>query len=191
MLIYGKELRKEDCPFNVDKDTKQFLISFFGFYNHNISNDFNQFLKELEIKKSTGYMGNEPESFKLNGDYGFEAYDCSDRRTFDLTIVLPQVFTSKEDALDWFHNKVNNSEFINLKQICEIDVVDAEKLFLFLNIKQNYLNKIDTIENAFNIEFKNSMNLLQQKMLEDFKDDEEYKRIIKSKFDSISRNYKQ
>lgn len=51
MIIYNQELGEDDCDFNVTKKTENFLVSFFGLYNHYIYEDFNNFLKELNIKE--------------------------------------------------------------------------------------------------------------------------------------------
>lgn len=51
MILFNQELDQKGCEFNVDSNTKEFLISFFGFYSHNIAGDFEKFLKEIGIKK--------------------------------------------------------------------------------------------------------------------------------------------
>lgn len=50
MLIYGQILGDDDCDFNVTDTTENFLIYFFGFYNHNITDNLYSFLNELNIK---------------------------------------------------------------------------------------------------------------------------------------------
>lgn len=177
MIIYNKELGEKDCEFNKDKNTKQFLIAFFGFYNHNIYEDFQNFLVELDIKKDLK-EADKLVNFKLDGNYALEAYNVCDRRTFDVTMVLPKVFLSKQEALDWFNNKVKESDYIKKSEINEIDVLDGDKLISYLNKEIAYNTKVQNLDKIF----KERIQELQQNLLEEFKEDSDYKEIIKNKF---------
>lgn len=110
-----------------------------------------------------------------------EAYNCYDRRTFDVTIIIPKTFTSEQAALDWFNAKIKESDHIKKSEICEIGVIDADKLLTVLNLRINYDTKVKSIEEAF----KSNIEALKQKMLDDFKHDLDYKAMIESKFRSF------
>lgn len=180
MLIYNGELGEDDCEVNPDSTTKSFLVAFFGFYRHDIAEDFNQFLKELEFDDMLDH-GKDLNNFKLDGKFGLEAYNCYDRRTFDVTIIIPKTFTSEQAALDWFNAKIKESDHIKKSEICEIGVIDADKLLTVLNLRINYDTKVKSIEEAF----KSNIEALKQKMLDDFKHDLDYKAMIESKFRSF------
>lgn len=179
MIVYNEELGDKDCELNTDKNTKKFLIAFFGFYNHNISEDFENFLIELDIKKNLKEEG-KLIKFKLDSNYALEAYNICDRRTFDVTMILPKVFENKQEALNWFNSKVKQSDYIKKSEISEVDVLDGDKLISYLNKEIAYDTKVKNFEKVFNEKIKE----LKQKMLEEFSQDEDYKEIIKNKFSS-------
>lgn len=175
MLIFNQELGEKDCDFNPDVETKNFLVSFFGFYSHHIADDFEKFLGELGIKK---VINDTSSSFKLNGKYALEAYDCTDRRTFDTTIIVPKTFTNKKEALEWFNQKVKDSHYMKLSEISEIDVIDGDKLFPYLSKESEYEAKVKEIDDVF----KKKIQKLKAKMLEDFNHDSDYESIIEQRF---------
>lgn len=181
MILYNQELGDEDCDFNLDKNTKQFLVSFFGFYRHDIRDDFNSFLKEIGIKNIIEDVEESTNDFKLNGNNALEAYNMYDRRTFDITLILPKVFSNKQDAIDWFTQKVKESEYIKKSEITEIDVLDADKLFDFLYKELNYAKKVKNIYT----EFDKRIIELKQNMLNDFSNDPDFKRIIEERFERL------
>lgn len=185
MILYNQNTEDESCDFKVDSNTKKFLISFFGFYNHKISKDFDIFLKELGIKNLIYIEENKIEfnDLKLNGTDSFVAYDVCDRRTFDLALVLTKVFNSKDEATEWFNQKVKDSENIKKSEIEEIEVVDSEKFISFIKKEFEYKNKIETIEKEFN---KNMVDM-KTKMIKDFAHDKDYNEIIKNKFKNFKR----
>lgn len=181
MLLYNEELGTEDCKINPDSTTKQFLVAFFGFYKHHIADDFENFIRELGMKNVIDKSANF-DTFSLDGNLGLEAYNCCDRRTFDVTIIVPKTFTSEVEALNWFNTKVKDSNFIKKSEICEIGVVDAEKLLIFLGVKIDYRKKVKAIDDAFTENIK----LLKESMLAEFKNDDDFKEIINSKFNCIN-----
>lgn len=177
MIIYNKELGEEGCGFNVTKKTENFLVSFFGFYNHYIHEDFNNFLRELNIKEVINGYPEKENDFKINGGNALEVYNCFDRRTFDVTIVLPTLFESEKDAIEWFNEKVKESDYIKKAEISEVAALDADELMLFLDKKREYKKKEKHIKNAF----KQGMLDLKKTMLNDYPD-KESKYIIDNLF---------
>lgn len=173
MIIYNKELGEEGCDFNINEKTENFLFSFFGFYSHHINDDFNKFLEELNIKEVIkGYPETEND-FKINGNNALEVYNVCDRRTFDVAIVLPTLFQSKKDAIEWFNQKVKESDYIKKSEINEVAVLDADGLILFLDKKREYIKKEKEIKNAFK---KNMLDL--KKTMLNYYPDKESKYII-------------
>lgn len=177
MIIYNKYLGEEGCDFNVTKKTENFLVSFFGFYSHHINEDFNNFLEELNIKEVINGYPEKENDFKINGRNALEVYNCCDRRTFDVTIVLPTLFESEQDAIEWFNEKVKESDYIKKAEISEIAALDADELMLFLDKKREYKKKEKHIKNAF----KQGMLDLKKTMLNDYPD-KDSKYIIENLF---------
>ena len=184
MIIYNEELGDKDCAVNPDSTTKRFLVAFFGFYRHDIADDFNKFLKELEFKKIIDGRG-DLSDFKLDGKFGLEAYNCCDRRTFDVTIIVPKTFTSEQAALDWFNQKLKDSDHIKKSEICEIGVLDADKLIPVINAEIDYDTKVKSIEDAFKL----NIEALKKKMLNDFNHDPDYAAIIDNNFRQIKNGF--
>lgn len=177
MIIYGQVLGEKDCDFNVTKSSKNFLVYFFGFYNHYMAENFNKFITELNIHDIIkGYPENY-DHFSLNGHNALEVYNVCDRRTFDVGMVLPTLFERAEDAIEWFNQKLKESDYMNSSDINDIVVIDADKLMLFLEKKLKYKNK----ESQIKSDFKKGMLELKQTLLKDFSD-EESKEIIKNLF---------
>lgn len=180
MILYNQELGEQECEFNISETTQKYLVSFFGFYPHNISHDFNNFLRELEFKDIID-KEDKLVNFKLDGDWGLEAYAVYDRRTFDVAIILPKTFSSEQEALDWFNKKVKDSDYIKKSEIDEIDVLDGEKLLPFLNKIIDYKSKVKNIDQAF----KQNIKDLKKQMLDNYSQDPAYKEIIKEKFRNL------
>lgn len=190
MILFNQELGEKDCEFNVDSNTKQFLISFFGFYRHDISKDFYEFLTEIGIKEIV-HIENNKKPFQLNGSYSLEAYNACDRRSFDLTLVLPKVFYSVNDAIEWFNTKVKDSEYIKKSEINEVQVLDADKLFNFINQEFEYNEKVEIISK----EVIKKINEFKMDLLDDLYKDPKYannndykamiKNTINNKFDLL------
>tara|TARA_B100000700_G_C15044950_1_gene857403 strand:+ start:1428 stop:1889 length:462 start_codon:yes stop_codon:yes gene_type:complete len=133
MLVFNEEVGEKDCPFNITENTKQFIVGFFGFFPHSIHDRFVKFLKSLEVKDVAGQRGVDINLFSLNGDYAIEAYDMVDRRTFDTTTILPKIFNTEEEAKEWLHKKIKESDFILMSEILEIEVIDADKFIDSVN----------------------------------------------------------
>lgn len=184
MIIYNEELGDKDCEVNPDSTTKRFLVAFFGFYPHEIAKDFNKFLKELEFDDILDYR-KDLNNFKLDGKFGLEAYNCCDRRSFDVTIIVPKTFASEQAALDWFNKKVKDSDYIKKSEICEIDVLDADKLIPVIKAKIDYDTKVKNIKDAFEV----NIEALKQKMLDDFKHDPDCAYIIDHNFRLINNRF--
>jgi hypothetical protein len=185
MILYNQDTETKDCDFKVDSNTEKFLISFFGFYPHGMSEDYNVFLKELGIKKLINIYEDEINSndFEFNGTDSFKAYDVCDRRTFDLALILTKVFNSKVEAIEWFNKKVKDSEYIKKSEINEVEIVDAEKFMVFVKKELEYEYKIETIEKEFN---KNMIEM-KIKMIKDFSFDKDYSQIIENKFEKFKK----
>ncbi len=168
MIIYNKELGEEGCDFNVTRKTENFLVSFFGFYNHYINEDFNKFLKELNVKEVIKGYPEKENDFKINGNNALEVYNVCDRRTFDVAIVLPTLFENEKDAIEWFNQKVKESDYIKKSEIDEVAVLDADGLMLFLGKNREYQKKEKQIKDSF----KQGMLELKKSMLNDYPDKE-------------------
>ncbi len=183
MIIYGQDLEDKSCEFSQDLNTKKFLVSFFGFYSHNIEDDFKNFLKEIGIKDTIRNVEDYKEKFQLDGINALEAYNMYDRRTFDLSLILPKVFSSKDEAIGWFKNKIKESDYMKMSEIDEINVLDADKLLIFLEKLFNYENKIKSI----NKEINNKLAELKINLMKEYSSDPDYKRVIKDRFRDILR----
>lgn len=182
MLIYNEDLGEDGCRLNVTSNTKTFLVGFFGFYPHDMANYFNKFLGELGVKKIID-DAKDLKKFVLDGKYAVEGYNICDRRTFDVTIILPKTFTSEQSAIDWLNKKLKDSDYINKHDISEMGVMDADELFLLFDEAMSYENKVKMIDDTF----KQNIEELKEKMLADFSHDPELSHIIKNKFDQIRR----
>lgn len=180
MLVYNEDLGEDGCRLNVTSETKTFLVGFFGFYPHDIADYFNKFLEELGVKKIIDDDKN-LKKFKLDGKYAVEGYNVCDRRTFDVTIILPKTFTSEQSAIDWLKQKLKDSDYINKNDVSEIGVMDAEALFALFDEEMAYDNKVKMIDDTF----KQSIEDLKKQMLANFSHDPEYSYIIDSKFNQI------
>ena len=177
MIVYNQELSEDDCDFKVTKKTENFLVSFFGFYNHYIYEDFNNFLKELNVKEVIENYPKTENDFKINGNNALEVYNVCDRRTFDVAIVLPTLFESEKDAIEWFNQKVKESDYIKKSEIDVVAVLDADGLMLFLDKKREYIKKEKEIKNVF----EKGMSDLKKSMLNDYPD-KDSKYIIENLF---------
>lgn len=175
MLVLNQDTQEEGCTFRISQKTKNYLIAFFGFYEHDMYENFNEFLSELGIDKVSN--SENLETFEMGNGYALEAYSGCDRRTFDVTIILPHNFETKEEALSWFSSKVKNSDYMVKNKISEIDVLDGDKLLASIKKEINHTNKIKIINNMF----KEEMIILKNRMLESF-EDKESKKIIENKF---------
>lgn len=182
MLIYNEDLGEDGCKLNVNSNTDTFVIGFFGFFPHHIADDLNNFLGELGVKNIID-KDKDLKHFKLNGTSAVEGYNCCDRRTFDVTIILPKSFASEQAAIDWLNQKLEESNYINKRDISEIGVMDADALFALFDEEMAYDKKIKTIDDTF----KQSIEDLKKQMLANFSHDPEYSYIINSKFDQIRR----
>jgi len=178
MLLFNQELGEKDCEFNIDSNTKTFLVSFFGFYPHNLHADLMSFLEELGMNNLSNYSKKE---FELNKDSLLEAYNVCDRRTFDLTIVVPTVFSTKKGALDWFNDKINTTNHIRKKDICEIDVLDGDKLITWLRNKISHLEKVQKFESVL----KDEIDYFKNELLQKYCNDKDYSMVIEKKFQKL------
>jgi hypothetical protein len=152
MIIDGICSEGDDFIFKVTDNTKKFIVSFFGFYPHSMSEDFHSFLETLEVEEVIGSSFDKSLmkcDFSLDGDFGYECYDCCDRRTFDVGIVLQKTFDTENEANQWFLEKVKNSDDIRKKDICEILIIDADKFIEYLYSLINDDDKYTTILDAF------------------------------------------
>ncbi len=178
MILFNKELGEKDCSLNPDVNTNKYLLAFFGFYKHHIKDDFNSFLKEVGVEK-TGYIDLKNE-FKLNGSYALEAYNVCDRRTFDITLILPKTFENEAEAIDWFNNKLKESDYMKKSEISEIGVLDADKLLNFIEEELSYSKKVDEISKDVENKIKEFKQTLFIELNNKYNNDSTYKDIIKN-----------
>lgn len=178
MILFNQELGEKDCEFNIDDNTKTFLVSFFGFYPHSLHNDLMSFLEELGMNHLSDCSKNE---FALNKDYLLEAYNVCDRRTFDLAIIVPTVFSSKNEALDWFNDKLTKTQHLRTKDICEIDILDGDKLMTFIDKQVAYTKKLDQFNSILDAELEQ----LKQDLMQKYCTDKDYSRLINDKFRNL------
>lgn len=175
MLIYGQILGDDDCDFNVTDTTENFLIYFFGFYNHNITDNLYSFLNELNIKNILNDYPESEEDFKINGNNALDVYNICDRRTADIGIVLPNSFQNEEDAIEWFNQKLKESDYINKSDIHDTLIIDADRFMSFLAKNFKYENK----ENQIKSDLERGMLELKEALLRDFPDEKSKNTIDK------------
>lgn len=175
MLIYGQILGDDDCDFNVTDTTENFLIYFFGFYNHNIVDNLYSFLNELNIKNILNDYPESEEDFKINGNNALDVYNICDRRTADIGIVLPNSFQNEEDAIEWFNQKLKESDYINKSDIHDTLIIDADRFMSFLAKNFKYENK----ENQIKSDLARGMLELKEALLRDFPDEKSKNTIDK------------
>lgn len=175
MLIYGQILGDDDCDFNVTDTTENFLIYFFGFYNHNIVDNLYSFLNELNIKNILNDYPESEEDFKINGNNALDVYNICDRRTADIGIVLPNSFQNEEDAIEWFNQKLKESDYIDKSDIHDTLIIDADRFMSFLAKNFKYENK----ENQIKSDLERGMLELKEALLRDFPDEKSKNTIDK------------
>jgi hypothetical protein len=197
MLIDGycsEEDEKRDFIFKVTNETKKFIISFFGFYPHSLAEDFHLFLESLEVQEIIGSSFDQSLmscDYSLDGDFGYECYNMSDRRTFDVGIVLQKTFVSEDAANKWFNDKIKNSDDIRLKDISEILVIDGDKFIAYLDDSIEEDNRYEEISNSLDADmiaikktFNDSVRRLQNDLLLKFTSDID-KKTIKELVDNV------
>lgn len=178
MIIYNQEVGKKDCDFNTTPQTTNFIVGFFGFFKHDIHERFVKFLENCDIDEIAGQSGFDDSLFELNGRYGLQVYDCCDRRTFDVSILFPHTFDSKESALNWFHEKIQHSEYMLKSEFDYIEVVDGDKIIEKISKINDYKNKRNFINEQFELE----MNKAKENLLNKFGKDSDYIQLINDKF---------
>lgn len=188
MILFNQDLNEDDCEFNADEKTSSFLLSFFGFYKHD-TYEFclNEYLKEIGVEKviSDDKLIVEDE-FKLNSNVALEAYNVCDRRTVDVALILPKVFNSKSEAIDWFYIKIKESEYIKKKEIDEVEVLDAEKFIKFLNKEVEYNKKVKKIDAEFDENINKLISKLCNEMISKNIEDPDFLKIIRRKFKNFN-----
>lgn len=175
MLIYGQIVGDDDCDFNVTDTTENFLIYFFGFYEHNFTDNFYSFLKELNIKNIIQDYPESDDHFKINGNNALDVYNLCDRRTADIGIVLPNLFKSEEDAIKWFNQKLKESDYMNKSDIHDTLIIDADRFMSFLAQNFKYENK----ETQIKSDLERGMLELKEALLRDFPDEKSKNTIDK------------
>lgn len=191
MLIFEHDTKDKDCIFNPTSETKNYLIGFFGFFSHSLHENFYSFLQSLDILAIAGTDDISYSEFYLNSQYAIETYNCCDRRTFDLTIILPHSFTTKEEALNWFTDKIVTTKKLLETNFSEINVIDGDKFLEYLKKIEDYKQKNEFISDIIKYDLNNMIIELENKLLKDHEHDPDYTKIIKSKIkdyqDSIKR----
>jgi len=184
MIIFGHDTEAEYCIFNPTNDTKNYLVGFWGFFPHSLHERFYSFVESLDIIDIAGTEGICRSNFNLNSKYAIEAYNCCDRRTFDLTIILPYSFKTKEEALDWFNNKLSNSKKLSEEDFSDIEVIDGDKLLQHIRKIEEYKHKKEFISDIIQYDLNNMIVELENKLLEAHKHDQDYTKIIKSEIEN-------
>ncbi len=181
MLVYGESIGDDDCKLNIDDKTTNFIISFFGFFSHNLHERFENFLDSLEIDEIADHGEVDISNFSLNGKYCLEAYNAVDRRTFDVTIVLPKTFNSEIKARFWLNGKIKESPYMSLADFCDIQVLDGDKLVDLINQRIMLAKKKKLLEDKL----KEGVESLRLNMIEQYCEDENDINFINSKLDCL------
>lgn len=189
MLIFEEDTDEKNCNFNVTKKTQNYLIAFFGFFPHSIHDRYISFLEYLDIKEVAGKSDVCSSFFNLDSQYALEAYNCCDRRTFDVTIILPYSFKTKKEAIDWFKNKITTSKKLSEKDFCEIKVIDGDKLIKYVRYIELYKQKEDFIEDIVKFNLNESLTKLKSELLNDYTD-KDYQKLIKLKMEEYFQRFK-
>lgn len=189
MLIFGEDTDEKNCKFNVTKKTKNYLIAFFGFFPHSIHDRYISFLEYLDIKEVAGKSDICSSLFNLNSQYALEAYNCCDRRTFDVTIILPYSFKTKKEAIDWFKNKIATSKKLSEKDFCEIKVIDGDKLIKYVRDIESYKQKEDFIEDIIKFNLSKCIRQLKSELLNDYTD-KDYQKLIELQMEEYYQKFK-
>jgi hypothetical protein len=155
MIIDGQCSEGDNFKFKVTAQTKKFIISFIGLYPHSIRSKFlfYSFLETLGMKKIIGNSFDETLkscNFSLDGDVGYQCYNCFDEVTRDIGIVLQKTFDTEDDAKEWFKEKIKNSEDIIEEDIYKTLIIDADKFINHINILTDVNNKIISIREEYN-----------------------------------------
>lgn len=176
MVIFNIDTDEENCCFIPTEKTKTFIVGFFGFFPFSISDEFNDLLKSLGttdmIKSFTQDI-----NFELDGVNGFLVHCQSGRKTFDFSVVLPKTFISELDAIEWF----NKTSTLPLSFFDSIKVFDGDVFIDYIKKSKKYNDKTTYIKN----EITKNLKLLKEKMINDFKSDPEYEKIIKKIIEGI------
>lgn len=181
MLVYGESIGDDDCKLNIDNQTTNFIVAFFGFFPHNIHERFEKFLDSLEIDEIADHGETDISNFSLNGRYGVEAYNAVDRRTFDVTIVLPKTFKSEMQARYWLNEKIKKSYYMSIADFCDIEVLDGDKLIELINERVLFQKK----RNLLKDNLKKEIESLREKMIQKYCEDENDINFINSKLDRL------
>lgn len=122
MLIFGQNT--EEGFGKITKSTKKFLVGIFGFFPYEREEDVNNFLtKELKLKIETGDLT------KTAKNLAIEVYQASGGGTADVGYILTPEFKSKKEAQNFIDTKIQNSEYVNKRLFCDIEVIDAEAFY--------------------------------------------------------------
>lgn len=170
MLIFDQDLESQEevCEFRVTEETKSFLIAFFGFYPHHAVKRFESFILETGIVDMSNHGDVSMEEFVLDGKFGIQVHDQCDRRTFDPTIVLPKLFKSKTEAINWFKEILKKSAHFSEKEISVFDVIDGDKLVSYIERETCVKNKKIKARKKIDNELKH----FKRELLENYEDDE-------------------
>lgn len=181
MLVYGESIGDDDCKLNIDNQTTNFIVAFFGFFPHNIHDRFVSFLESLDIEEIADNGDVDVSNFVLNGSYAVEAYNVVDRRTFDITIVLPKTFNSEMQARYWLNEKIKESDYMSLADFSDIEVIDGDKLVELINERVMFKKKQELLEDNL----KKEIESLREKMIQKYCEDENDINFINSKLDRL------
>lgn len=93
----------------------------------------------------------------------------------DIGIVLPNSFQNEEDAIEWFNQKLKESDYMNKSDVHDILIIDADRFISFLAKNFKYENK----ENQIKSDLERGILELKEALLRDFPDEKSKNTIDK------------
>lgn len=147
---------QEDEDHPITEKTKAFLVSLSVFMRYEKEEDLEYFLNnELSLQKTECYN----DKFVKNGNNYMDFGGYCGGGTFQKTIVLPVVFKSNDEAVNWINKKIKESQSLSFSDLSEsvLSVLDAE-----------------TFEEKYNKEYEEytEKELKRKKITEKIKEDE-------------------
>lgn len=132
MTLFNKEFNNKD--FELDYSTNKVLISFSGHSETNFEEEYSKILDWLGFDEVILDVEALIDDFILNGLSAIETKNVYNDNKYNFSIILPKVFSSKKEAVDWFTEKLNDSNYIGKYKLDSIEFLDADKLISFFAI---------------------------------------------------------
>lgn len=129
MTLFNKEFSNKD--FEVDYSTNKVLISLNGCTENYFEEDYSKILDWLGFDEVILDIEGLIDDFILNGLSAIEIKNVYNDNKYNFSIILPKVFLSKKEAVYWFTNKLNDSNYIGKYKLDNIEFIDADKLISF------------------------------------------------------------